>query len=75
LQTKEEEEEDKTPNLSSSSRPKPPDKTVPDQYDSSAVITGQSSQGGARKKRPGLSDSLVPGKKAMKFFDKVYENK
>ncbi len=42
-------------------------------YDKSAVITGRSSQGNVKKKRPGLSDSLVPGKKAMKFFDKVYE--
>lgn len=26
------------------------------------------------KKRPGLSNSIVPGKKAMKFHDKVYGN-
>ena len=28
--------------------------------------------GGVRKKRPGLSDGLQPGKKAMKFHNKVY---
>jgi hypothetical protein len=41
-------------------------------YDASAVI---SSQGTAKKKRPGLSEGLVPSKKAMKFFDKVYDKK
>jgi len=44
-------------------------------YDESSVITGSSSQGVSKKKRPGLSTSLVPSKKAMKFFDRVYENK
>ncbi|XP_059093615.1 uncharacterized protein LOC131888711 [Tigriopus californicus] len=44
-------------------------------YDEGAVITGEDSQGiGKRKKRPGLSDGLVPGKKAMKFYNKVYQN-
>ena len=28
-----------------------------------------------KKKRPGLSDQITPSKKAMKFFDKVYESK
>ena len=27
------------------------------------------------KKRPGLSNGLVPGKKAMKFHEKVYNTK
>ncbi len=36
-------------------------------YDDDAVISHN------KKKRPGLSDSLVPGKKAMKFHDKVYK--
>eukprot|EP00095_Tigriopus_kingsejongensis_P003510 maker-scaffold373_size192110-snap-gene-0.47 protein:Tk03510 transcript:maker-scaffold373_size192110-snap-gene-0.47-mRNA-1 annotation:"PREDICTED: hypothetical protein LOC100648931" len=44
-------------------------------YDEGAVITGQDSQGmSKKKKRPGLSDGLVPGKKAMKFYKKVYNN-
>jgi len=31
-------------------------------------------EGVVRKKRPGLGDSLVPGKKAMKFHNKVYNS-
>ena len=49
-------------------------------YDDGAVICGEDSQGVkkgssvAGKKRPGLSEGLVPGKKAMKFHNKVYNN-
>ena len=43
------------------------------EYDDGAVICGQDSQGIKKaKKRPGLSEGLVPGKKAMKFHNKVY---
>ena len=35
--------------------------------DSSAVISNN------KRKRPGLGDSLTPGKKAMKFYNKVYK--
>lgn len=44
------------------------------EYESGAVISAEDSQGMVRKKkRPGLSDDLVPGKKAMKFYNKVYK--
>ena len=39
------------------------------EYDEGAVIEGG---GVKKKKRPGLSDGLVPGKKAMKFHNRVY---
>lgn len=38
-------------------------------YDEAAVISA-----GKRKARPGLGDGLTPGKKAMKFHNKVYGN-
>jgi len=41
----------------------------PVEYDEGAVIEGG---GVKKKKRPGLSDGLVPGKKAMKFHNRVY---
>lgn len=41
---------------------------APDLHTDSAVISS------GKKKRPGLSDKLVPSKKAMKFHNKVYNN-
>jgi len=41
---------------------------APDLQTDSAVISS------GKKKRPGLSDKLVPSKKAMKFHNKVYNN-
>ena len=43
-------------------------------YDDSAVISSSGMHQGVKKKRPGLSDQITPSKKAMKFFDKVYES-
>ena len=44
-------------------------------YDDSAVISADDSQGfSKKKKRPGLAEGLVPGKKAMKFHNSVYNN-
>ena len=44
-------------------------------YDDSAVISSSGMHQSVKKKRPGLSDQITPSKKAMKFFDKVYESK
>ena len=47
----------------------PPDEP----YDAGAVIEGEGGMSNkAKKKRPGLSEGLVPGKKAMKFHNRVY---
>lgn len=51
---------------------RPPPQQQPQEYDEGAVISGEDSQGVRKKKRPGLSEGLVPGKKAMKFHNKVY---
>ena len=73
LQAKEDTNET-SPILSNSGSQSAPRAAEPaSSYDTSAVITGQSTQGNAKKKRPGLSNGIVPSKKAMKFFDKVYD--
>lgn len=47
----------------------------PAEYDAGAVIAAEDTQGMMRKKkRPGLTSGLVPGKKAMKFHNKVYNS-
>ena len=40
--------------------------------DEEAVIASSSEMAKKKKKRPGLSEGLVPGKKAMKFHNNVY---
>lgn len=50
--------------------PAPP-AAAPQDYDKSAVIEGADFQGIKKKKRPGLSQGIVPSKKAMKFHNKV----
>ncbi len=55
--------------------PTPPSTTEDESrvYDDSAVIEGEDTQlGSKKKKRPGLSEGVMPSKKAMKFHNKVY---
>ena len=48
----------------------PPTEEYAEDLDPDAVIENNKKP----KKRPGLSQSLNPSKKAMKFHDKVYNN-
>ena len=56
--------------LQSRQQPPPPPAAPTGEYDDGAVIEGGMPP--RKKKRPGLSDGLVLGKKAMKFHNRVY---